>query len=235
MIKPTANDVMLNVKLLSNPKKFYKVKQHYELSNPHYIQMTINGCQKKVINNYAVEAQNLKDNVAIIFQTLKNKCVMNVDPAQQNLALVQEHLSEVLSDLRSKMKKSYDGVVALVAGGRAYDVSNKFSDKSIKFTDAICEFMEDERIPSTKLLEQNLKKPEKGINVYTHRNNAVISSGIIDEFAKASSKAPENINSIAEDFFDVFEVSPQAPISFVDEILPMPSTNLKYRQGFILE
>ena len=228
MIKPAASDIMINVKLLSNPKRFYKVKQHFELSNPHDMQMTINGCRRQIINNYAVEANNLRDNVAIIFQTLKNKCVINVDPVQQDLSVIHDHLGEVLSELRGKMKKSYDEVVALVVGGRAYDVSNKFSDKSVKFTDAICEFMESERIPSTKLLEQNISRSTQGVNIYSHRENAVISGGIIDEFAEANSKTSEDIDKVAEKFFDIFEVSPKAPITFVDEILPMPSTNLRF-------
>lgn len=231
MIKPT-QDVMINVKLLANPKRFYKVKQHFELSNPHDMQMTINGCKRQIINNYATEANNLRDNIAIIFQTLRNKCVINVDPVQQDLSVVQDHLGEIVSELRGKMKKSYDEVVALVAGGRAYDVSNKFSDKSVKFTDTICEFMESERIPSTKLLEQNIDRCAQGINVYSHRENAVISGGIIDDFANVSYGLHDDINKIAENFFDIFEVSPKAPITFVDEIVPLPSTNIKYRQAF---
>ena len=230
MIKPLAKEVMINVKMLKNPKKFYKVKECVELSNPHDLLMTIQGCQRPVINNRAVAANNLKDNIAIILQTLQHKCVINVDPAQQDLAMVQEHLEDVLANLREKMKKSYDNVIGLVVGGRAYDSANKIADKGIKLTDAICEFMEIEHIPSTKLLEQNNEFIGKGLDVFSHRENAVLSSGIINDITKNNNaQTEEYLQNIGEHYFDVFEVSPYAPIRFVDEIIPTPSTNLRYR------
>lgn len=225
MIRPAAKDVMLDVKLLTNPKKFYKVKQRIELTNPYDMQMTIEGCQRPVTNNYAVDVNNLKENVAIILQTLKNKCVINIDPAQQDMAVVQDHLGQVLADLRSKIKKSYDEVIGLVVGGRSYDVSNKFADKGVQLTDEVCEFMEAEHIPSTKLLEQYVDRHSKGIDIYSHRDDAVLSGGIISKFADVE---PKNIQNKGEELFEIFEVSPYAPIKVVDEILPDKSTNLRF-------
>ena len=225
MIKPVSKEVMIDVKLLTNPKNFYKVKHRIELSNPHDMQMTIEGCQRSVVNNYAVDVNNLKENVAIILQTLKNKCIINIDPAQQDMAVVQDHLGQVLADLRSKMKKSYDEVIGLVVGGRAFDLENKFADKGVQLTDEICEFMEGEHIPSTKLLEQLADRHPKGINVYSHRDGAVLSGGVINNFAGVK---PENIQLKGEELFDIFEVSPYAPIKVVDKIEPDKSTNLRF-------
>ena len=228
MIKPIANDVMLNVKLLSNPKRMYKVKNIINLSTPRDMNMTIQGCQKPIINNAAVEAKDLTTNVAIILQTLKNKCVIHVNPAEQNMDLVQEHLGDILDNLRDKMRYSYDRVVGLIAGGKAYDTSNSFADKCVKFTDEVCEFMEKEHIPSTKLIEQKTGISNNGINIYSHRDNAVITGDIVNNFDSANLKTDKQIQKAGEEFFEIFEVSPQAPISFVDEILPMPSTNLRF-------
>ena len=228
MIQSTAKDVMLNVKLLTNTKNFYKVKQRIELTNPRDIGMTIEGCQRPVINSYAVDINNLKENVAIILQTLKNKCVINIDPAQQNIESVQDELGQVLVNLRNKIKKSYDGVVGLVVGGRAYDTSNAFADKGVQLTDAICEFMENEHIPSTKILEQNIGRRIKGIDVYSHRGNAVISGGIINDFEHINPNSSEEIQQKGEKAFEIFEVSPQVPVKIVDKILPDPSTNLRF-------
>ena len=229
MINPLTREVMLDVKLLTNPKNFYKVKQRIELTNPRDMQMTIEGCQRSVVNNYAINVPNLKENVAIILQTLKNKCVINIDPAQQDMSVVQEHLGQVLADLRSKMKHSYDEVVGLVVGGRSFDVSNKFADKGVQLTDEVCEFMENEHIPSTKLLEQKLGRHTKGIDIYSNRDNAVLSGGIINDFIGAEGKTKEEIQAIGEEFFDIFEISSHAPISIVDKVEAAPSTNIRYR------
>ncbi|MBR3627951.1 MAG: hypothetical protein IKN42_03780 [Elusimicrobia bacterium] len=228
MLQPISKELMIDVKLLINPKKFYKAKHYAEAANPRDLEMTIAGCQRPVVNNYAVEVSNLKDNISIILQTLKNKCVINIDPAQQDLEVVNDHLGEVLLNLRNKMKKSYDGIVGFVTGGRAYDPANKFAEKSVKLTDAICEFMELERIPSTKILEQNIDKNSKGFDVYSHRQNVVLSNGIIDNFAKIETASKENLQNIGEQYFDIFEVSPYAPIKIVNEILPDKSTNLRF-------
>jgi len=228
MIKPVSKEVMIDVKMLTNPNNFYKVQRRVELTNPHDIGLTIEGCQRPVVNNLAVEVNNLKENVAIILQTLKNKCVINVDPAQQNIDVVQDQLGEVLSNLRSKMKKSYDEVIGLVVGGRAYDSSNKFADKGIQLTDAICEFMETEHIPSTKIIEQNLGRNTKGIDIHSHRDMAVLSGGIINDFSRVNPQSAEQIQEMGEKSFEIFEVSPYAPIKVVDKILPDKSTNLRF-------
>lgn len=228
MISPIAKDVMIDVKMLTNPKKFYRVKNCIELTSSRDIDATIAGCQRPLIKTYAVEINNIKENVAILLQTLKNKCVINVDPAQQDISLVREQLEQVLADLRGKMKQSYDEVIGLVVGGRAYDINNKFADKGIQLTDAICEFMEAEHIPSTKLLEQNLGRNTKGIDVYTNRNDAVLSGGIIDKFVGTESNTKDEIQAIGEQMFDIFEVSPHAPISIVDKIAPAQGTNTRF-------
>jgi len=228
MIRPVSKEVMIDVKLLSNPEKFYKVKKCVELTNPHDMDLTIEGCQRPVVNDLAVDINNLKENVAIIFQTLRNKCVINIDPAQQDMGVVQEQLGLVLENLRAKMKKSYDEVIAVVVGGRAYDTSNRFADKGIQLTDEICEFMNAEKIPSTKLMEQHLDRHTKGINTHSHRDDAVLTGGIINDFASAVYKAPEKLQETGEKFFDVFEISPHAPVSVVDKIVPRFGTNTKY-------
>ena len=228
MIQPVAKEVMIDVKLLTNPKNFYKVKNRIELTNPHDMQMTIEGCQRPVVNNYAVDINNLKENVGIIFQTLKNKCVINVDPAQQDMSVVQDHLGQVLADLRGKIKKSYDEVIGVVIGGRSFDASNKFADKGIQLTDEICEFMENEHIPSTKLLEQKMGRHSKGMDIYSHRDFAVITNGIINDFSRVKSQTKEEIQNIGENYFEIFEVSPHAPITVVDRIEPASSTNTIY-------
>jgi len=228
MIKPITKEVMIDVKMLSNPKNFYKVKNCVELTNPRDIHMTIKGCQKPVITNVAIDINNLKENVAIILQTMKNKCVINVDPSQQEICFVQDHLGEVLANLRSKIKSSYDDVVGLVIGGKAYDKNNKFADKGVQLTDAICEFMEAEHIPSTKLMEQNIGQITKGIDVHSHRGNAVISGGIVNEFTSTNPQTIEQLQELGERFFEIFEVSPHAPLRVVDEILPKPCTNLRF-------
>ena len=225
MINSLTKEVMVDVKLLTNPKNFYKVKRRIELTNPRDIQMTIEGCQRPVVNNSAIDVPNLKENVAIILQTLKNKCVINIDPAQQDMAVVQDHLGQVLANLRSKMKQSYDEVIGLVVGGRSYDVSNKFADKGVQLTDEVCEFMEAEHIPSTKLLEQCMDRHSKGIDIYSHRDDAVLSGGIMNKFAGVKL---ENIKNKGEELFEIFEVSPYAPIKVVDKIEPDKSTNLRF-------
>ena len=228
MIQPMSKEVMIDVKLLTNPKKFYKTKQCVELVNSRDNQMTIEGCQKPAINNYAIEVNNLKDNIAIILQTIKHKCVVSIDPAQQNLELVQEHLGNIVENLRNKMKSSYDEIVALVVGGRAYDSSNKFADKSIQLTDSICEFIEAEHIPSTKLLEQNLSRNSTGMNVYSHRQHAIISGSSINELADLNPSTTQELQEAGEKIFDIFEVSSYAPIRFVDKVLPASSTNVRF-------
>ena len=228
MIQPVAKEVMIDVKLLTNPKNFYKVKNRIELTNPRDMQMTIEGCQRPVVNSYAVDINNLKENVAIILQTLKNKCVINVDPAQQDMSVVQDHLGQVLADLRGKIKKSYDEVIGIVIGGRSFDASNKFADKGIQLTDEICEFMENEHIPSTKLLEQKMGRHSKGMDIYSHRDFAVITNGIINDFSRVKPQTKEEIQNIGENYFEIFEVSPHAPITIVDCIEPASSTNTRY-------
>ena len=225
MIKPVAKEVMIDVKMLTNPKKFYKVKHCADVTGYRDTDMTVKGSQRPVVNTFAIDVNNLKENVAIILQTLKNKCVINVDPAQQNIDIIQEQLGEVLANLRSKMKNSYDEVIGLVVGGRAYDKSNKLADKGVQLTDAICEFFETEHIPSTKMLEQQLGKHTQGINIYSHRGLAVLSDGIINDFTKVN---PEQFQDMGEKSFEIFEVSPYAPVSIVDKILPEKSTNLRF-------
>ena len=228
MIKPITKEVMIDVKLLTNPNKFYKVQRCVDLSTSRDTLNTIEGCQRPVVNNLAIDMHNLKENVAIILQTLKNKCAINIEPAQQDINVVQEQLGEILTNLRNKMKYSYDEVVGLVVGGRAYDKSNPFADRGVQLTDAICEFMETEHIPSTKLMEQNIGRHSKGVDVYSHRGNAVISNGIINDFAGLNHNSAEQLQEAGEKSFEIFEVSPYAPISVVDEILPDKSTNLRF-------
>ena len=228
MVKPIPKEVMIDVKMLTNPKKCYKVQHCVDLTTSRDVLNTIAGSQRPVVTNVAIDINNLKENVAIILQTLKNKCVINVDPAQQDIAIVQDQLGEILSNLRNKMKKSYDEVIGLVVGGRAYDKANKFADRGVQLTDAICEFMEIEHIPSTKLIEQNPGRHTKGIDLYSHKRNAVLSGGIINDFIGLESQNPQQIQALGEKSFDIFEISPLAPIRVVDEVLPDKSTNLRF-------
>jgi hypothetical protein len=129
MIKPLTKDVMIDVKMLVNPKKFYKVQRCVDLSASRDTVNTITGSKRPVVNNLAININNLADNVALILQTLKNKCVINIDPVQQDINVVREQLEDVLVNLRDKMKNSYDEVIGLVVGGRAYDTSNPLRRK----------------------------------------------------------------------------------------------------------
>lgn len=228
MIKPIAKEVMIDVKMLTNPQKLYKVKRCVEVTNSNDIYLTINGCQHSLINNIAIGMNDLKENVAIIFQTLKNKCVINIDPAQQNISIVQKQLGNALNNLRNKMKYSYDEVIGLVVGGRSFDNTNKFAYKGVQLTDAICEFIENEHIPATKLLEQHINRQAKGVDFYSYKGDVVLSNGIINDFIKANSHTPEQIHDTGKKLFEIFEVSPHAPIRLVDEVPPRPFTNSKY-------
>lgn len=228
MIKPVSKEVMIDVKMLTNPKNFYKVQRSVDLTASRDTLNTIKGCQRPVVNNLAIDINNLKDNIAIIFQTLKNKCVINVDPSQQEIGVVREQLEDVLGNLRSKIKYSYDEVIGLVTGGRDYDITNPFADQSRDLIDEICQFLKEEQIPSTKILEQKLGRNTKGIDVRSHRDVAVLSGGVINDFARVNLQSAEQIQEAGEKAFEIFEVSPFAPVKVVDEILPDKSTNLRF-------
>ena len=228
MIRPIAKEIMVDVKLVASPKSIYKVRNIANLATPGDMNMTINTCQKPLINTTAVEAKNLKENVAIILQSLKNKCVINVNPAEQDLSIVQEQMENVLKNLRDRMKNSYDRIVGIVVGGRAYDTSNKYADKGVQFTDAICEFLEKEHLPSTKLIEQKFGRHTKGIDLYSHRGNVVLSGGVINDFERVKQAPKEDIQKTGEELFEIFEVSDYAPIKIVNEILPACGTNTKF-------
>ena len=228
MIRPMAKDVMIDVKMLVNPKKFYKVQHCVDLSASRDTINTITGSKRPVINNLAIGINNMTDNIAIILQTLKNKCVINIDPAQQDIEVVREQLEDVLVNLRDKIKHSYDEVISLVVGGRAYDISNPFADKERELIDEISKFLNDEQIPSTKLLEQNIGRHSKGIDIHSHREDAILSGGIINNFSISDINTPEKLQETGEKIFGIFEVSPHAPISIVDEITPKFGTNSKY-------
>ena len=229
MIKPVSKELMIDVKMLANPKKFYKVQRCVNLSISRDNLSTIEGSQRPVVKSMAIGINNMLENIAIILQTLKNKCVINVDPAQQYMEGVQEQLEAVLANLRSKTKNSYDDVIGLVVGGRAYDASNPFAEQGVQLTDKIYNFLTSEKIPSTKILEQKIDSNAKGMSLYSHRNNAILSDGIINEFNFSVTSTPEQIQEAGNKYFEVFEVSPYAPIKVVDEILPDKSTNLRYR------
>ena len=223
MIKP-----ILNVKILSNPKQFYQVKHISTIGDSLGYDNTISKSAKKLKLESAAQTKDLKSNIAIILQSLKQKFIINTAIEQENLETMSDNLRNIIKEMRENLISKKDEIVAFVTGGREYNSLNPYADKGRDVSDKIIEFLEEEKIPATVLLEQK-GKLDKGLNVYAHRDNAVLYGGIMNDINKG--KFPKDSNELKEfmeEFFDYVQISPKAPIQFSDGILPPHNTPKSY-------
>lgn len=188
---------------------------------------TLSGSGKFVMTPRAIEIENIRQNIVVSLHNMGEKFVASIGIPKNGAhgkmdtpETIQQGLEAVISDMRSRMKHSYDEIVAVITGGIRFD-GNPQGAKSVELLDSIYNTLAiGEKMPTTVLAEQKIdmaNEAEKGINMYTFRDMINLFGGIIKDAKGTKPATPEEVEEAANKMFDFVEISKQAPAKILDK------------------
>lgn len=167
----------------------------------------------------SVEVENIRQNIVITLNNMGEKFIASIGVKADTVEALPEILENAMADMRSRMKHSYDEIVAFVTGGIHYD-ANPDGDRSVELFDSIYDtLVKGEKMPTTILAEQKIDfydKNQKGVGLYAIRDMLNLYGGIINDIKGIKPATGQEVEEAVNQMFDFVEISKAAPVKFME-------------------
>lgn len=134
----------------------------------------------------------------------KNKFEARTAPELEPINAINQKISEIVENLRGKLRNTFDEVHAFITGGVEYNPKNPVSQQSLDLLNEMYESLQKEGVPTTVIAAQRGDGLKTRINSMSYKNKIFVYGKPIDDVINSKKSS---IQDALDDAFDFVELS----------------------------
>lgn len=180
---------------------------------------------KQLSSKQPIHTNITEPSVGITLWSPSKKIATKSTPSIDVPLLASRQLINIITNLRNSISKSYEEIIAVLVGGVSYIPNNPISAKSVELIDKLYKTLQDEGIETTMVAGRFCNNINSKLNTYVTDGKMFLWGKPFDNKGLNIKNTQDEIKEILSDNFDFVEISPEAPISIIDN-LPISTKRL---------